>query len=101
MIHKTGLAEGTKPHLVLGNKACFLSLYLSPTKRVCPLNQYIANHMTMMNDEGGGARGDEYGIFKTKSYGTAHVQVYNCTRVLTQDSKTRDFLLSTRAMREK
>ena len=34
-------------------------------------------------------------------YGTAHIQVYNCTHVLAWDSKkTRDFLSSTRAMHE-
>ena len=48
----------------------FLLLHFSPsklvTKRECPLYQCIASHMTTMN-KGGGAKGGEYGIFKTKS----------------------------------
>ena len=36
------------------------------TKRACPLNQWIANHTTVMNDEGG-ATGGEYGIFKEET----------------------------------
>ena len=43
-----------------------ISLYFSPskfvTKSVCPLNQSIANHTTMMNDIGV-ARDGENGIF--------------------------------------
>ena len=51
-------------------KARFLVLQFSPsmlvTKRVYPLYQCIASHTTTMN-KGGGAKGGEYGIFKTKS----------------------------------
>ena len=51
-------------------KARFFLLHFSPsklvTKRVRPLYQCIASHMTTMN-KGGGAKGSEYGIFKTKS----------------------------------
>ena len=61
------LALFCRDRLIFGD---FLSLYFSPnkfvTKTAYPLNQCIANCTTTMND-GGGARGGEYGIFKTKS----------------------------------
>ena len=68
------MEEGTKTRLVLGREIqespIFLLLHLSPsklvTKRACPLYQCIASHTTTMN-KGGGAKGSEYGIFKTKS----------------------------------
>ena len=66
--------EGTKTRLILGREIqenlIFLLLHFSPsklvTKRVCPLYQCIASHTTTTN-KGGGAKGGEYGIFKTKS----------------------------------
>ena len=55
-------------------KPDFLLLHFSPsklvTKRACPLYQCIASeiasHTTTIN-QGGGAKGGEYGIFKMKS----------------------------------
>ena len=51
----------------------FQLLHFSPsklvTKRTCPLYQCIASHTTTMN-KGGGVKGGEYGIFKTKSLST-------------------------------
>ena len=53
---------------MLSIKLRIIQVYSSKfvTNRVCSLNQWIANHTTMMND-GGGATGGEHGILKTKN----------------------------------
>ena len=78
------MEECTKTRLVLGREIqespVYLLLHFSPSKLVtkiaCLLYQCIASHMTTMN-KGGGAKGDEYGIFKTKSYSLLLDELFN------------------------